>query len=63
MLTEKEKEMLYNACLAYGNTLSETAKKMIENDLAQQIADKGKEYYELAQKIVQVEITENFFTH
>ena len=51
MYTKNEKEMLYNACLAYGNMLSESAKKIIEVDLAHQLSVKGKEYYELAIKI------------
>lgn len=52
LFNKKEEEMFYNACLSYGNQLSDMAKKITEVELANQISNKAKEYYELASKIV-----------
>ena len=51
-MSEKEKEMLYNASMSYGDRLSSQSKEIRETFLAKQISDKAKEYYALAQKIV-----------
>lgn len=51
-MTKKEEEMMYNACSAYGNQLSEMAKKICEPELAKELKDRAEEYFKLSVKLI-----------
>lgn len=51
--TENELNLLYAACMSYGNFLADTGKKLPNEDkIVDIIADRAKESYNLARKIV-----------
>jgi hypothetical protein len=50
--TEKELQLIYAACMSYGNELAEMAKRIPnEKEIADVLADKAKESWDLARKI------------
>lgn len=50
--TENELNLLYAACMSYGNSLVDTGKKLPNEDkIVDIIADRAKESYNLARKI------------
>jgi hypothetical protein len=55
--TSKELETLYAACMAYGNSLTETARKFPNEEiLSDTAANRAEEVYNLARKISDIMI-------
>jgi hypothetical protein len=50
--TEKELQLIYSACMSYGNQLSDMMKKIPnENEITDMMGDKAKESWDLARKV------------
>jgi hypothetical protein len=50
--TEKELQLIYSACMSYGNELADMAKRIPnENEITDMLADKAKESWNLARKV------------
>ena len=51
--TENELNLLYAACMSYGNRLAETAREFPnEDNILNASADRAKESYNLARKVI-----------
>lgn len=51
--TEEEKKLLYAACMAYGETLNEMNKKVVNlYDISDVLSERAKTFYDLARKII-----------
>lgn len=51
MLEQKEIQLIYNALMHYGNSLSIEAREYFDHDISDLMADKAKEAWQLARKI------------
>lgn len=51
MLEQKEIQLIYNALMHYGNSLSGEAREYFDHDISDLMADKAKEAWQLARKI------------
>lgn len=53
--SQKELQLLYAACMSYGNKLSDMAKEVPnETEIKDSLADKAKEAWQLARKITNI---------
>lgn len=54
ILTQEELQLIYNACMSYGNKLNEMCLDLSnESDITDLLEDKAKESWELASKITE----------